>query len=230
MNRARLVAALVVAMMLLTTPIAAFGEAKTKRSRFKDHIAVVQHRPFLRSGRFELSPRFGLTLNDALLQQFMVGLSMNYHINEDFFVGAIGGWMDFGKDFGGETATYDAVVQATSAIPEISKIQYFAAAEFGWVPLYGKFSLFNAVIVHYDTHITGGVGIVQTASPDPLVMGTFSVGQRYFINDWLCITLEVRDFMYMETLPSGDSFYNVFTFSMGAGIFIPFSFEYTTLK
>ena len=231
MKRARIIAALMVAVFILTAlPLTVFGQEKKKRKRFKDHIAVVQRRPFLRDSRFEISPRIGFTFNDALVQQFQVGLSMNFHISEDFFVGAVGGWFDFGKDFGGETATYDAVVQATSTIPEISKIQYFVTAEFGWVALYGKFALFNALIVHYDTHITAGVGVIQTASPDPRVAGTISIGQRYFFNDWLCLTIEVRDLLYMESLPSGEAFYNAFTFNLGVGIFIPFGFDYTTLK
>ena len=231
MKRWKLVAALMFTIMLLTLSSAAFAESKKKkRRRFQDKISVLQRKPFLRHSRIELSLKWGFTFNDALVRQFPLSLNINYHITDNLFAGVVGNWFDFGNDYGGETSTYDAVVNATSAIPEISKITWFAGAEVGWVPLYGKFALFNLLVVHYDTHITAGVGAIQTSTPDPHFAGTLSIGQRFFLNKWLCFTLDLRDILYKESLPSGDSFYNAFTFNVGFSMFIPFSFEYTTRK
>ena len=66
--------------------------AQQVRKKFKDTIHIVQRKPVLQKGRFELAPRFGMTFNDALYRSFRVGSSANYHITERLFIGGLFDW------------------------------------------------------------------------------------------------------------------------------------------
>ncbi|MBN1945043.1 MAG: outer membrane beta-barrel domain-containing protein [Bradymonadales bacterium] len=188
-------------------------------------IAVIQLRPVLVRNRVEVLPRFGVTLNDPLIRQYHVGGSLYYHINEDFSVGGSFEWYDFGGALGGPTDAYNRMIQTSSSIPELAPLTYVAAAEFGWVPVNGKFSLFNLTIVYFDLYLLGGAGIIDTVG-DPHPAGILAVGQRLFVTDWLALLIELRDRLYLEPYPSGNSFMNILTASIGVSVFIPPSFSY----
>ncbi|MEZ4464578.1 MAG: hypothetical protein R3F43_08745 [bacterium] len=52
---------------------------------------MIQRRPFLRRGRVEFSPSIGTNVNDSLVNAFLAGASLNYHLTEVMAVGAYGG-------------------------------------------------------------------------------------------------------------------------------------------
>ncbi|MCA9563251.1 MAG: outer membrane beta-barrel domain-containing protein, partial [Myxococcales bacterium] len=151
--------------------------------------------------------------------------SLIYHITEQYHIGGTFEWFDFGE-FGGTTNTFDEVIRDTSTIPEIAPIDFYAGLDFGWVPIHGKFSFFDAAIAYYDFYLTIGGGALSSLS-EIHPAGSISLGQRTFMTDWLALLIEVRDRMYVEPLPSGDTFTNVLTVSVGFGFFLPPSFEYS---
>lgn len=191
-------------------------------------IVVVEPKAVLVQHRLEVLPRFGVTFNDSLITQFALGGSLYFHITEDIFAGGSFEWFDF-NEIGGTTDTYDEVIRNTSAIPEVAPVTWAGTAEVGWAPVHGKFSLFDVTIVHYDIYGLAGVGAIDTIG-DPMVAGALALGQRTFIGDWLALTIEIRDRAYIEPLPSGDTFTNVLTASVGLGFFIPPSFGYDQVE
>jgi len=188
-------------------------------------IAIIQPKPVLLRERVEVIPRFGVTFNDPLISQFLAGGSLYYHINEQFHIGGTFEWYDFGSDFGGPTETYDEVIAVSSTIPELSPLTYYAGLDFGWVPIHGKFALFNSTIVYYDIYAVIGAGAVSSTG-DPRPAGSLAIGQRTFITDWLALLLELRDRAYVEETRAGNSFTNVITVSAGLSFFIPPAFDY----
>ncbi len=189
-----------------------------------DLIRVIQRRPFLRRKRVELAPMLGTNVNDALVSIFVAGGALNYHLSEVMSIGLSGSY-----SLGSETDLFDRVIEDYELFPEISKVRWSASLDFQYAFMYGKFALFNTWIIPWDTYGVLGAGVTQTelAVHPSLSMG---IGQRYFMNRWFTLNIEVRDNVYNEDYPGGSSIVNNIMFTTGVSFFIPPSFEYRMLK
>ncbi len=209
------------------------GSAQSRPTE-EDRIEVVQRKPFLSAGRVELEPRFGSTVNDALIRQFQVGGSLTYHATERLWFGGTFNWFDLGE-LGGVTDEYFTVLEKTSAAPDLVEMSWYAGADVGYVPIYGKFALFNAGIIYYDvsvflgggwaTHATG-----QTNGEVGAPAGSIGLQPRIFLTDWLAVTAQVRDTIFFADVLGGSSLTQIVTFSGGVSIYVPFTFDYTTAR
>lgn len=203
---------------------AAAKVAQASRQDEIDQIRVIQRRPFLRTGRVEFAPFMGTNVNDSLMSLFTVGGQLNYHLAEDMAIGVSGAW-----SLGGETGLYDKVIQDYGLLPQVSEVLWYATLDFQYAPIYGKFALFNSWIIPWDLYTVLGAGYTQTqlGGNPTLAVG---VGQRFFMNQWFTVNLELRDNLYLEDYPGGTEVVNNVMFSAGVSFFIPPSFEYKTLK
>lgn len=81
---------------------------------------------------------------------------------------------------------------------------------FTYVPLYGKFAMFNKFIFQWDAYLVGGVGLMRTR-PIPVIdqavrnfdwqnRMSFDVGLgiRVFLSRWLAFVFEIRDYMWID--------------------------------
>ena len=208
--------------------------AQQVRKKFKDTIHIVQRKPVLQKKRFELAPRFGMTFNDALYRHFRVGANANFHITERFFVGALFDWYNFGSALGGPTSAFTQTIAQTNSAPDTPVINWFGGAEIGFVPIFGKFSLFNSGLLFYDVGFTLGGGAAESRSaqlntPEIGAGITASVFNHIFLNDWISLNFEVRDQIYFATLATSteQQLAHAVSFSVGFGFFLPTRFEYT---
>ncbi|MEL6181161.1 MAG: outer membrane beta-barrel domain-containing protein [Myxococcota bacterium] len=209
----------------------------TRKQEFKDDISVVQRKPFLRKGRLELTPSFGTTVNDSLIQQFDVSGQLTYHISESIWIAGTFSWYDLGE-LGGVTDDYFEVLERASSTPDVVEMTWYAGARVGYVPLFGKFALFNSVIIYYDLSLMVGGGYatyITNASGGETGSPAWSIGlqQRIFLTDWLALQIALNDTMFLADLRDGpdsstSSLTHIFSIGAGASIFIPFSFDYTT--
>lgn len=203
------------------------------RKKFKDTIHVVQPKPVLQKKRFELVPRLGLTINDSVQRRFKAGVNANFHIAEPIYIGGIFEWYDFGNALGGESDAYRQMRQETGTKADSPMLNWYGGLELGFVPLWGKFSLFNSSIVFYDIAVTaGGVYInaesLLLRSPQSTFGGTVSVVGRVFLNKWIALNTEVRDIVYLADLKGASgSFANVVSVGFGFSFYLPTSFEYS---
>ncbi len=194
-----------------------------KRAEY-DLIRVIQHRPFLRRKRVELSPFIGTNVNDSLVSFLMAGSGVTYHLTEVMAIGLHGTWA-----LGSETDLFNDVITDYEVFPEVSKTQWAASLDFQYAFLYGKFALFNTWIIPWDTYALLGAGATQTQlAVHPMLSA--GIGQRYFMNRWFTIDLNLRDSIYNEDYPGGSEIVNNFTFTAGVSFFLPPGFEYRTLK
>lgn len=211
--------------LILLASLVAGPSTADAQALSEGEIAIIQPKPVLLQHRLEVVPRFGVAFADPLITQFHAGGSLYYHINERIHIGGTFEWYDFGGDFGGPTDTYNEVITVSSTVPELAPISYYGGLEVGWVPIHGKFSLFDSLIVYYDIYAIFGGGVIATVD-DPMPAGTLAIGQRTFITDWLAFLVELRDRAYVEPLPSGNAFTNILTVSAGLSFFIPPAFDY----
>lgn len=203
---------------------AAAKAAEKSRKEEIDLIRVVQRRPFLRRGRVEFAPFMGTNINDSLVNLFVAGGSLTYHLTEDMAIGINGAY-----SLGAETGLYNKVIEDYALLPQVSKVLWYGTLDFQYAPIYGKFALFNTWIIPWDLYTVLGAGYTQTElGGNPTIAA--GVGTRFFMSQWLTVNFELRDNVFLEDYPGGSEVVNNMMFSAGVSFFIPPSFEYRTLK
>lgn len=200
-------------------------KAQAKSREDEAHlIRVIQHRPFLRRRRVEFNPFLGSNVNDNLVNLFVAGGNLNFHLTEVMALGFNGGYA-----LGSETALFDRVIEDYQVFPQISKVQWYGTMHFQYAPIYGKFALFNSWIIPWDAYALLGLGYTKTELDGHPTLAA-GVGQRYFMNRWFTVNMELRDNIFNENYPSGSELVHNLLFTAGVSFFIPPDFEYKTLR
>jgi outer membrane beta-barrel protein len=219
----------------------------------REEIFAVQQVYALRINRVELIPSISQSLNDPFVSHTGIGLGLNYWWTNVLALGVNFIWYE-GLESESELAFQ--VRRSTRLSVPINQYQFGAHLNFTYVPVYGKFSMFDEFIFQYDAYIIGGVGLMRTR-PVPVVdpevrqfdfdvriAFNVGIGLRVFVTRWLAIFAELRDYMYLEQLENltvalGDqrtdpttwtqsslAFTNNVTAHLGLTIFLPPEFDY----
>ena len=223
-----------------------------REKEIAEKIYAVQRMYVLRNGRFELIPSLAQTVNDPYVTHPALSAGLNYWVTNVLAVGANFLWY---QGLESESKLNFSVRRSTRLAVPITEYQLGAHLNFTYVPIYGKFEMFNDSIFQWDGYLIGGVGLLRTrpvAVVDPAVRSfdfdwrvAFNVGLgiRVFITKWLSAFGELRDYMYLEKLenlqvslsdreapntwidPNATLTNNV-TIHLGLTMFFPFTFEY----
>jgi outer membrane beta-barrel protein len=172
-------------------------------------IWAVQQSYVLRDGRFELTPYYGISLNDPFVTHNAFGIKLGWYITEVLGLGASFQWYQ-GLDAESEDNFH--IPRSFRLVVPINEYQLAAHLHFSYVPIYGKLTIFNEWIFHWDCFIEGGVGFLYTR-PIPVVdpeVRTFDfgirvaanigIGARIFLTKFVAIYVQYTDYMYMEKL------------------------------
>ncbi len=193
-----------------------------------ERIWVLQRRPFLKKGRVDVSPMFGANFNDPLINFYSVGGDVNYHLNEDMAIGLRGYYT-----LNTESAAFDRMIQQYSLFPLISRPIWSTTLNFQYAPMYGKFAFFDSFIIPWEIYTRAGLGWVQTFIAGR-VMLTAGAGQRFFLNRFMTLNLDVDYQVFQEefqtTKGTQSAFLNNVMFNVGMSIYFPFDFEYKELR
>ena len=142
-------------------------------------------------------------------------------------MGGVFEWFDFDDAIGGTTRVYEEVIDATRAVPELAPLTWLGGLDVGYIPLYGKFVLFNRAIGYFDLYVSGGPAAVDSQR-GVHVGGHLGVGFNVYFKRWLGLNSEIRDRITIEELVhSGDSLTNTVTASVGITVLLPFNFRYS---
>ena len=220
--------------------------AKLSTASWQD-IVVVPRKPFLKGGRLELAPFTGISVNDNLIRHYAFGADINFFLSDVFWVGVQGEY--FVKTF---TEREDLIGLQYNRIPTLNRYLYGAAFNLGYVPVYGKFALFNRTIIPWEIYASAGIGWTRTQviprNPgdqgwtNDLLTANAAAGTRFFLFDWLTVNFAFRDYilpdkfepvnrMPMEAVDAvkarADSklVQNVM-FYAGVGMYLPAKFQY----
>jgi outer membrane beta-barrel protein len=225
-------------------------QAKAATTLSWQDIVVLPRKSFLKSGRLELAPFSGLTVNDNLIRHYVFGVDLNYFLSDVWWVGLQGQY--FVKQTAPETPLLGLQFERW---PSLNKYLYGGALNFGYVPVYGKFTWFNRSIVSWEIWVSGGVGvtITEVLPRDPAneskVFKTTAltpnggIGSRFFFSQWLTVNFAIRDYIIPDKYePNPNNFgsaqeakdnadsklvHNVM-FYAGIGIYFPMKFTYKT--
>jgi outer membrane beta-barrel protein len=229
-------------------------------------VYAVQQIYALRYHRLEIKPYWGVTLNDQFVSHPGPGIDINFYITNVLALGLNANlYAGLNQD---SSFNFEVRRAARLAVP-LTEYRESANFNFTYVPIYGKFAGFRKFIFHYDAYVVGGVGEIDTRpipviDPDnrsfsfkPKLDVDLGIGLRIFFNRWFAVNLEVRDYIYNETLenlcvsgtgctgngatPTGSpadssswygstSITNNVQAQLGISIFLPFSWEYRLPK
>ncbi|MFL5303907.1 MAG: outer membrane beta-barrel domain-containing protein [Polyangia bacterium] len=184
----------------------------TSTGSWKD-IVVIPRKAFLKGGRVELQPFAGITINDNLIRHYVFGLDINYFLTDVFWVGLEGQYYIHQL-----TNEEQLLGSEYNLAPTLNEYKYGGALNFGYVPVYGKFALFNRSIISWEIWASAGIGVTMTkviprdpsnaalAFTNTDLTPNVGLGGRFFLTDWLTINYAFRDYILpdkFEPRPDG---------------------------
>ncbi len=201
-------------------------EPEAPKSDLDALVRVVQQRPVLKSGRFELLLGAGLVANDQMYDHWYATANGRVHVSEWISIGAT-----YTKFFSTESELQTTVIEDFEVFPELSAYRWYAGGDVTFVAMDGKFIFFDDSIVYWDLYASIGGGVTVTSrSDDPKPTGMIGVGMRIFMTEWLTLSFELKDHMFIEKFNAGNEFVNNVTGTAALTFFIPFGFDYEYAK
>lgn len=196
-------------------PAAADAAAQTEETVF-----VVQGKPYLVAGSFEVAPQLVQSMNDQFTSHTGFMASAIYHLKENVAFeltgGVFGTWDVGGPRLGGRDTDLTVELREKEALaPERVKLYQFPwliAADAQWSPMYGKVSVQDIVLGQFNLYLSVGAGVLglqletqaqngntktYVALPQPSLAAStsFGGGLRFYFTDWLGVRFEVRDYV-----------------------------------
>jgi hypothetical protein len=143
---------------------------------------------------------------------------VNVFLSEALRLGVEGQYY-FPQQSNDPTGTYFLTGAQDKVLPAVNKLVFSAMLDFGYVPAYGKFALFNRAIVHWEGYVTLGVGVfmsqvIPVKPSDPSfnnISAIFGpgIGQRLFLTRWLALNTFLKLLVYPDVFePVGNASFN----------------------
>lgn len=206
--------------------------AETVGKPLSDRIKAVSRKFFLKKNRFEATPGFGFSVNDAFFRSYIAQVDATYHIVESFSLELRLGLPVFGEPLD----PVEFLRREYDTLTQLVRPAYLVQLSGNFTPLYGKVAMFSEWIWHYDLYLAGGVGVtgISQLSGARLDVSAIyhqpsmniGVGMRSFVTRWMVVHLDVRDYIYPSVTDGLSNVQNLLVVSIGAGFFFPFDFEY----
>lgn len=214
-------------------------------------IVTVIRKPFLKRKRWDLLPMWSVGINDNMIRHMGFGGQLNYFLTDVMSIGLEGQYYTHSFQ-----ESFDLVARQARRLPVANKYNWSAALNFHYVPVYGKFAIFDKRIVTWESFFTAGVGAIETeVVPSNLAFEPFknmlfspNVGasMRFFIFKWMTVDFGIRDYVFLDKFESTDrtpnqsaseakdngstAVINHVMFQLGLSFWLPTSFEYTTFR
>jgi outer membrane beta-barrel protein len=188
-------------------------------------IFVIQRKPILVAGAFELSPQFVQSVNSRFVDHTGFIFSGIYHIKENVAVEFAAGNL-----WSNDTDLTQELIQKEHLAPEYVKfyeLTWLATADLQWSPIYGKLSIYDRVMGEFNLYMSVGAGLtglrLENKRDDPgnylieddtQLTATYGGGFRFYFTDWFGVRFEVRDYVqalavYQDQTQTGESSYDV---------------------
>lgn len=168
-------------------------------------IETVQKRLFLKDGKLELTPYFGVVPNDDFIVYLPMGLRAGYHFSEAFAVEASFAYV---TDQDSDLASFlvDEIGLNRAQLRQVVKMYY--NVNLLWAPIYGKLSFLGTKLTHFDLYVGIGMGNTHLdeyseLNPEPNNKtdnfgGNYIVGFRWYITDLINVRTDFRHYFFQK--------------------------------
>lgn len=176
----------------------------------RDDIHSIHKKLYTKEGRHEIGLGVGGILSGS--KYALLTASYQYHFFEN--AGIEAGLGGFGFQLG-----------------DNERLSFYQAS-LTFSPLYGKVSLFTWAVMNFDIYILGGGGVASYSgiTDGTSFMANVGLGQRFFINEWLSLKIEYRDYIFSRKNPTGsvgkESVQHNHAITGGIAVLLPFSQRY----
>jgi outer membrane beta-barrel protein len=250
--RALFTAALWVVLPASLVLVAAPASAQTEERRdlrgdeLRERIPAVTGHLFLKRNRHEMAPLANVSVADAFRRKYIGGLAYTFHYDDHLGFTLRGGYsLAMTQSGSAQICTSPGVCRPPTdeeldTLPGNLNLVASVSGEFS--PIYGKINLIAERVLHFDLYATAGLGAATytffrggedlSGFSPTLLLG---VGQRFFVNQWIAVRLEILDVIYAQ--PTGktanrardSAIQNQFLFTAGVSFFFPTTFTYERL-
>jgi outer membrane beta-barrel protein len=177
------------------------GPRRSALQKLQDGDAV-RKRLLLREGRFEVSPSFGFTLNDAYRRNALFGVKLDYHIKDNW---AVGTSLLMGVSFDSALAEQlNAKRQSRVNEGSFSDVGLLGSLDLTYTPLFGKVAFMGRKVLNYDFQISVGGGVANLSGSTEIEglvpVAVAGAGLRVFTDKWMAVNIQVRDYLYSSAL------------------------------
>ena len=196
--------------------------AGNKADAFEGIIPPVSGQLYQKAGRFEITPSFDMSLEDAFFTKYFAGIEAGYHFTEELSLSA-------SYAAGTSVRTASAVVcpanqgchpaSSTQLDQVAGRMRSMGGVEVAWAPVYGKLNVLAAQVIHFDLSILGGADWISrdqvlsaadaqalAAGASPPVVSSFGghvgLGVRFFVTDSIAIRWQLKDYLYAVPIPN----------------------------
>jgi len=178
--------------------------AASARAQYDDedgggNAVVIQEREFKMAHEFTLSS--GIIPLDAF--QKGVALTARYTLHfDDFNAWEIaGGTYSLNLDSGLSDILAKKFAVQAEVLP---KLQVVADTNYVATPFYGKFALFNKVIIYQELFLNAGLTVSYWSDGSFRPGPDFGAGIRFFVFDFLSLRFDIRHALVMNGVPYFD--------------------------
>jgi outer membrane beta-barrel protein len=161
-----------------------------------EHVKAIQERIFHR--HHEIGLNVGYIPDDDFYYAFPVGLGYTYSFNDHFSWEVVRAQLAVNT----EKDLKDKLEENFGVTPqEFSEPKYFIHSHLVFKPSYGKDAVWNRRLINHETYLFLGGGMVNyerdysygSSDSENAPSLSFGFGRKYFLNQNLCLNLEVRD-------------------------------------
>lgn len=221
-RRLLFIAALVTGLLVSGAALAADGDGEDGKNipggplgdQLEDYwsvdrdVDVIKERLYERSGRFGIGLLTGAMSSQPFYWYIPSGLRASYYFNNNWGIEVEGAYMglygvfqhptalgDFAEKQGGYNRNTDALDQ----------FNFQAHALAVWHPFYGKLSVLQRKLAHFDVNLAAGLGAVGVTRPNELRTESSDIvrpelvyggGIQFFVNNNIVLRADARGYIY----------------------------------
>lgn len=202
---------LVISLFVLPTVLFAQDSYEEQLKLYdRDDIHSIHKKLYMKEGRHELGFNVGGIVNQGGFA--LMSLQYQYHFFENAGIEAAMGGYGF-------------------QLGDNERLLFYQAS-MTFSPLYGKISFFTWFVANFDIYILGGGGVVNYSgrTDGSSFMANVGLGQRFFVNEWLSVKAEFRDYIFSRKNPAGsvaaEKVAHNYAVVLGAAVLFPFRQRY----
>ncbi|HSB95570.1 MAG TPA: outer membrane beta-barrel domain-containing protein [Spongiibacteraceae bacterium] len=153
--------------------------------------------PKIDAQNFELGVYGGVLSIQDFGNNPVVGVSLAYHVTEDFFLEA-----DYGRSEGDKTS-FEKLSGGAELLSSSDREYSYYSASVGWNVLPGEVFFGSHYAFNSALYLIGGIGGTKFAGDSAFTVN-FGVGYRMLLTDWLAWHIDARDYLFDRSI-FGDS-------------------------